>query len=90
MQTFLPVMVPLLCLSRQLGATLPSSPAGWEHITPTHVGAAKPHPPGEGRRAPRETESLAGPGKGGKRGERQVGNRNGAQTRPAFPVRFAS
>lgn len=57
MHTFLPAMVPLRCLGHQLGATLPSSSAGWEHITPTHVGAAKPRPPGEGRRAPRETES---------------------------------
>lgn len=70
MQTFLPVMVLLLCLSRQLGATLPSSPAGWEYITPTHVGAAKPRPPGEGRRAPRETESGRARERGGKERDR--------------------
>ena len=81
-------------------ASLPEPPAGCHspqlpcrlgaYNSNTHVGEAKPHPPGEGRRAPRETGSLAGPGKGGKRRERQVGDRNGAQTRPGFPLRFAS
>lgn len=85
MQTFLPVMVPLLCLSRQLGATLPSSPAGWEHITPTHTWV-KPSPTLQGRGGGHRGRQgvWQGQGKGGKGERDRWGTGMGHRPGPVF------